>query len=202
MKTVKQMVKDEMTKQIARTMRADILTENVKNVYDANKLVRQFAKDNSPLLTKAKKTLKLAESRLNEFFEEEWELEYGPEEMDDMGHGELGHGELGHGELEGGFEEAEVDNSPLYDSLLCLMECSKELYMNIDLDSDVDPMVVSKIQQAEALIRTASEMYKLASSEAEESENEALSGAYIESGESFEDYEGEGEFEDDDEEIY
>lgn len=199
MKTVKQMVKDEMTKQIARTMRADILTENVKNVYDANKLVRQFAKDNSPLLPKAKKTLKLAESKLNEFFEEEWELEYGPEESDDME--SVGHGELSHGELDGEFEEDETDNSPLYDSLLCLMECSKELYMNIDLDSDVDPMIVSKIQQAEALIRTAAEMFKLASSEAEESDNEALSNAYIESGDDFEDYEGEGEFEDE-EEIY
>lgn len=179
MKSVKEMVKEEMSKQIARGMRAEILSENVKNVYEANKLVKQFTKENSPKLEKAKKALKLAESKLNEFFEEEWEIEYGPEEM----------------EIDG--ESIEVDNSPLYDSLLCIMECSKELYMNIDMDTEIDPMVVSKIQQAEALIRTASEMFKMASTEAKELENDELSDEYIESGDEYEEYDGEDDFDDD-----
>lgn len=196
MKTVKDMVKEEMNKQMVRTMRSGILTENVKNVYDATKLVRKFTKEETHKLPLAKTVLKLAEAKLNEFYEEEWEMEYGGDEFE--------------GEIEGGEEMIEVDNSPLYDSLLCIMDCAKELYMNVDMDSEVDPMVVSRIQQAEAAMRTACEAYKLATQEMEDQENSELSDEYISQDD--DDFDGDmddcvdceesDEFDDDEEEMY
>lgn len=176
MKSIQQMVGEEMNKQIARGMRAEILSENIKNVYDANELVKQFTKENPSKLPRAMAALRLAESKLNEFFENECEQEYGSEEMN--------------------YDQIEVDNSPLYDSLLCIMECSKELYMNIDIDTEIDSMVVSKIQQAEALIRTASGMFKMASAEANELENDELSDDYIESGDEYDDEEDDDDMDD------
>lgn len=50
-----------------------------------------------------------------------------------------------------------VDNSDVYDSLVNIMECAKQLYMNIDIDAPVNTWLVEKIEAAEINIRTASE---------------------------------------------
>lgn len=165
MKSINHMIKEEINKQIFEKLNSNLFTELVENVYNANMLVTQLSEKNSPTLYRATKSLRLAETKLHEFFENERDLNIGSKT-----------------DINVSGEVIEPDNSHIYDSLLCVMDCAKELYMNINIDDTVNTMVITKIQQAEELIRLAAEVYKISSIEKQKIEDEELSNTYIVSG--------------------
>lgn len=159
---IKQIIREELHKQLNKKNK---LNSCSKDLYDSVKLVEELKNKKSSKLPMAQKTLVIAEGNIREFFEEDEYFSYLDNVPDELN-----------------FDSDDMsmdDNGDTYDTLLSIMECAKDMYMKIDIDTEVNEWLSSKIHEAEVSLRMACEYLNQEFSHARDEENLELSDEYI-----------------------
>lgn len=163
---IKQMIREALKKELIKNAKQQRITEAAKDFYDSVQLVKELKRSGSSKLPKAMSLAKIAQERLHESIEDDVAAVISIVEPSDEG--------------------MVVDNSPVYDSLLSAIASAKKLYMNINIDTEVNDWVIQQVIDAERSLRAACEYFN---------QQEAHTAA-VEDREATVDYIGDGEYED------